>query len=79
MESFFHFIYLTMTYIPLLEGGPSPEGMCLFNQLQHFFWVQQGRLEQPLVSSDNTQLTEAPGESGKKAIAFRYRQAASVA
>lgn len=59
-----------MTYIPPLKGGPSPEGMCLSNQLQHFFRVQQGGMEQPHVSSDNTQLTKAPGESGKKAIEF---------
>lgn len=60
-----------MTYIPLLEEGPSPEEMGLFNQLQYFFRVQQGWMEQPHVSSDKTQLTEAPGESGKKAIKFK--------
>lgn len=53
-----HFIYLTMTYIPMLGGGPSPKGMCLFNQLQQFFRVQQGWTEQPHVSSDNTQLQQ---------------------
>lgn len=50
----FHFIYLSMTYIPLLKEAPSPEGMCLFNQLQHFFRVQQEWMEWPCVSSDNT-------------------------
>lgn len=58
----FNFIYLTMTYILLLKEAPSPEGMCLFNQLQHFFRVQQGWMEWPYVSSDNT---EAPWMSGK--------------
>lgn len=45
-----------MTYIPVLGGGQSAEGMCLFNQLQQSFRVQQGWMEHLHISSDNTQL-----------------------